>query len=177
MRIVKASAAMAGLTKKVWKNTMLTIKSKTQVYQACVLSTLLYGSESWTPYTQQERRFTDPQKGLHSATKTCSSRTSRRVALRQQALKRWQRTAAVGDTLPSQLSRQQRRRERSSGKKIELAGAREQRQIQHPWTTMPSHAATVTGSAVRGSASTATVSAAALPRTDIHGRKLHCFLR
>ena len=110
MRIFKASAAMAGLTKKVWKNTMLTIKTKTQVYQACVLSTLLYGSESWTPYTQQERRFTDPQKGLHSATKTCSSRTSRRVALRQQALKRWQRTAAVGDTLPSQLSRQQRRK-------------------------------------------------------------------
>ena len=53
----------------------------------------------------------DPQEGLHSATKTCSSGTSRRVALRQQALKRWQRTAVVGDTLPSQLSRQHSRRE------------------------------------------------------------------
>ena len=118
-----------------------------------------------------------PQEGLHSATKTCSSGTSRRVALRQQALKRWQRTAAVGDALPSQLSRQQSRRERSSGKKRELAGAREQRQIQYPWTTTPSHAATVTGSAVRGSASTATAGAAALPRTDIYGRKLHCLPR
>ena len=48
MRIGKASAAMAPLTKRVWENTMLTIKTKTQVYQACVLSTLLYGSESWT---------------------------------------------------------------------------------------------------------------------------------
>ena len=57
MRIGKASAAMARLTKRVWENTMLTIKTKTQVYQACVLSTLLYGSESWTLYTRQERRL------------------------------------------------------------------------------------------------------------------------
>ena len=57
MRIGKASAAMARLTKRVWENTMLTIKTKTQVYQACVLSTLLYGSESWTLYTWQERRL------------------------------------------------------------------------------------------------------------------------
>ena len=119
----------------------------------------------------------DPQEGLHSATKTCSSGTSRRVALRQQALKRWQRTVAVGDTLPSLLSRQQSRKERSSGKKRELAGAREQRQIQLPWMTTSSHAATVTGSAVRGSVSTATAGAAALPRTDIYGRKLHCLPR
>ena len=57
MRIGKASAAMTRLTKRVWENTMLTIKTKTQVYQACVLSTLLYGSESWTLYTRQERRL------------------------------------------------------------------------------------------------------------------------
>ena len=119
----------------------------------------------------------DPQEGLHSATKTCSSGTSRKVALRQQALKRWQWTAAVGDTLPSQLSRQQSRRERSSRKKRELAGAREQRQIQHPWTTTSSHAATVTESAVWGSAFTATAGTAALPRTGIYGRKLHCLPR
>ena len=72
---------------------------------------------------------------------------------------------------------QQSRRERSGGKKRELADAREQRQIQQPWTTTPSHAETVTRSAVRGSASTATAGAAALPRTDIYGRKLHCLPR
>ena len=33
------------------------IHTKTQVYQACVLSTLLYGSESWTLYTRQEHRL------------------------------------------------------------------------------------------------------------------------
>ena len=225
---------------------MLTIKTKTQVYQACVLSTLLYVSESWTLYTRQERRLNTfhlrclrgilgiswqdhipntevlaragtlsmypllnkrrlrwlghvtrmhdgrlPKNVLYTELATGSRPTGRPTlrykdvlkrdlkagALRQQALKRWQRTAAVGDTLPSQPSRQQSRRERSSGKKRELAGAREQRQIQHPWTTTPSRAATVTGSAVRGSASTATAGAAALPRTDIYGRKLHCLPR
>ncbi|XP_052253146.1 uncharacterized protein LOC127859679 [Dreissena polymorpha] len=47
-RIAKASATMAGLTMRVWKNKLLTEKTKTRVYQACVLSTLLYGSETWT---------------------------------------------------------------------------------------------------------------------------------
>ena len=57
MRISKASAAMARLIKRMWENTMLTIKTKTQVYQACVLSTLLYGSKSWTLYTRQDSRL------------------------------------------------------------------------------------------------------------------------
>ena len=57
MKIGKASAAMARLTKRVWENTMLTIKTKTQVYRACVLSTLLYGSESWTLHTRPARRL------------------------------------------------------------------------------------------------------------------------
>ena len=52
-----------------------------------------------------------------------------------------------------------------------------ERQIQHPWITTSSHAATVTGSAVRGSASTATAGAATPPRTDIYRRKLHCLPR
>ena len=56
-RIGKASAAMARLSKRVWENSMLTSKTKIQVYQACVLSTLLYGSESWTLYARQERRL------------------------------------------------------------------------------------------------------------------------
>ena len=57
MRIGKASAAMARLIKRVRENTMLIIKTKTQVYQACVLSILLYGCESWTLYTRQELRL------------------------------------------------------------------------------------------------------------------------
>ena len=36
---------------------MLTTNTKMRVYQACVLSTLLCGSETWTLYTRQERRL------------------------------------------------------------------------------------------------------------------------
>ncbi|GFO17157.1 hypothetical protein PoB_004366200 [Plakobranchus ocellatus] len=45
---------------------MLTINAKTQVYQARVLSTLLYGSESWTLYFRQEHRLnTSHQRYLY----------------------------------------------------------------------------------------------------------------
>ena len=56
-RIGKAAAVMAKLNKRVWSNSQLTENTKLRVYQACVLSTLLYGSESWTTYASQEKRL------------------------------------------------------------------------------------------------------------------------
>ena len=56
-RIGKAATAMARLAKRVWDNPMLTLNTRMKVYQACVLSTLLYGSEAWTLYMHQERRL------------------------------------------------------------------------------------------------------------------------
>ena len=56
-RIGKAATVMARLYKRVWSNAKLTARTKLQVYQACVLSTLLYGCESWTTYTRHERRL------------------------------------------------------------------------------------------------------------------------
>ena len=56
-RIAKASAVMSKLHKRVWSNNNLTVNTKMQVYKACVLSTLLYSSESWTSYAAQERRL------------------------------------------------------------------------------------------------------------------------
>ena len=44
-RIGKAAEVMANLNKRVWDNAHLTTKTKTSVYQACVLSTLLYGRQ------------------------------------------------------------------------------------------------------------------------------------
>ena len=55
VRIGKAATAMARLAKRVRDSTMLTLNIKMRVYKACVLSTLLYGSEIWTLY--QERRL------------------------------------------------------------------------------------------------------------------------
>ena len=54
-RIAKAAAVMAKLNKRVLGNDLLSERPKMCVCQACVLSTLLYGSESWTTYGRQER--------------------------------------------------------------------------------------------------------------------------
>ena len=48
---------MAKLTQRVWKNSLFTQNTKVRVYQARILSTLLYGSETWTICMRQERRL------------------------------------------------------------------------------------------------------------------------
>ena len=55
--IAKAASVMARLSKRVWSSNQLTSKTKLLVYQACILSMLLYGSESWTTYARQENRL------------------------------------------------------------------------------------------------------------------------
>ena len=55
--IGKAATPMACLAKRVWENSMLTTNTKMKVYQACVLSTLLYASEAWTLYSCQGCRL------------------------------------------------------------------------------------------------------------------------
>ena len=57
INIGKASATMAKLTQRVWKNSLLTQNTKVRVYQACIFSMLLYGSETWTTYICHERRL------------------------------------------------------------------------------------------------------------------------
>lgn len=56
-RIARATATMARLTKRAWSNPKLTTNTKIRVYEACVLSTLLYGSEAWAIYSSQEHRL------------------------------------------------------------------------------------------------------------------------
>ena len=53
LRKSKASQAFGRLKDRVWFNKDLTIKTKCAVYSAIVLSTLLYGAESWTVYMAQ----------------------------------------------------------------------------------------------------------------------------
>ena len=54
-RIGKAAMTLSRLTKLVWSNNGLTAHTKVDVYKACVISTLLYGSESWTMRAHQEK--------------------------------------------------------------------------------------------------------------------------
>ena len=56
-RIGRACSTFANLTERVWQNSKLTRNTKVAVYKACVLSTLLYGSECWTLYAHQESRL------------------------------------------------------------------------------------------------------------------------
>ena len=56
-RIGKASSVMSKLSKKIWENKNLSTHTKMSVYQACVLSVLLYGSETWSLYSIQEEKL------------------------------------------------------------------------------------------------------------------------
>ena len=49
-RIAKASSSFGRLTKKVWNEKGLSLKTKIAVYSAMVIPSLLYGSETWTTY-------------------------------------------------------------------------------------------------------------------------------
>ncbi|XP_051644275.1 uncharacterized protein LOC127471424 [Manacus candei] len=50
-RLAKAYSAFGKLHKRVWRNKHLKKSTKISVYRAIVLSTLLYGSESWVIYS------------------------------------------------------------------------------------------------------------------------------
>ena len=54
-RIRKAATTLTCLTSRVWTNPKVTVKMKMAVSNTCILSTLLYGSETWTMYAHQEK--------------------------------------------------------------------------------------------------------------------------
>eukprot|EP00795_Rhopilema_esculentum_P017617 gene17618-9257_t len=56
-RTGKAAAAYSKLEERVWKKRNLIINTKMQIYKTCALSTLLYGSESWTIYSKEEPKL------------------------------------------------------------------------------------------------------------------------
>ena len=56
-RIGKAATTLGRLATSVWENCKLTTKTNMADYNACVVSTLLYGSEPWTTYSKQEQKL------------------------------------------------------------------------------------------------------------------------
>jgi len=56
-RIGKASTNFGRLSSRVWKNHHFAITLKIKVYTACILSVLLYSSETWCTYRRQENRL------------------------------------------------------------------------------------------------------------------------
>ena len=56
-RIAQASRAFGALRQPVFSNRDLRVETKRKVCQACVLSTLLYGAECWTPRRKDLKRL------------------------------------------------------------------------------------------------------------------------
>lgn len=56
-RLRTASTTFRRLTKPSWRNKHLMIAKKVRVCEACVLSVLLYGAESWPIYRLQESKI------------------------------------------------------------------------------------------------------------------------
>ena len=56
-RIAKASASFGSLLKRLWLNRDIRLDTKIAVYRAVILTTLLYGSESWTLYRRHIKRL------------------------------------------------------------------------------------------------------------------------
>ena len=56
-RLAKASIAFGRLHKNVWNRRGITTETKIKVYRAMVLTTLLYGCETWTVYQRHARKL------------------------------------------------------------------------------------------------------------------------
>ena len=56
-RIGKAATTFSRLTSRAWNNRKLTLKTKILIHQACILSILLYGAETWTTYAHHLRKL------------------------------------------------------------------------------------------------------------------------
>ena len=56
-RIAKAASVFGKFRHRLWNERGIRLDTKVQVYKAVVLATVLYGSESWTPYREQIRQL------------------------------------------------------------------------------------------------------------------------
>ena len=56
-RISTASSAFGRLREKVWERRGISLETKLKVYRAVVLTTLLYGLETWTVYRRHEKNL------------------------------------------------------------------------------------------------------------------------
>ena len=56
-RMAKASAYFVRLRQRLWNNQHVSMRVKGKIYLAIVLSTLLYGAETWTVYRRQVKKL------------------------------------------------------------------------------------------------------------------------
>ncbi|KAK3526521.1 hypothetical protein QTP70_030682 [Hemibagrus guttatus] len=56
-RMAKASASFGRLHQRLWNNHHVSMKVKGKIYRAVIISTLLYGAESWTVYRRHVKKL------------------------------------------------------------------------------------------------------------------------
>ena len=56
-RLSKAGDAFGNLGSRLWSQSNIKVTTKVEVYRACVLTTLLYGCETWTTYRKHTQRL------------------------------------------------------------------------------------------------------------------------
>ena len=57
MRMSKASMSFGRLRERLWNNLNVSIRVKRKIYRAFILSTLLYGTETWTVYKRHVKKL------------------------------------------------------------------------------------------------------------------------
>ena len=72
-RLAKASRAFGYLRSAIFRNKRISVATKREVYQAAVLSTLLYGAETWTVKADSVRKL----RGFHNRCIRCMLGVSR----------------------------------------------------------------------------------------------------
>ena len=55
--IGRAASTFNSLRERAWHNKYLTIRTKCRIYESYILSTLLYGAETWTTYALHEKKL------------------------------------------------------------------------------------------------------------------------
>jgi len=56
-RLAKAGDAFGQLSRRLWKDRGIRLDTKMQVYRTAILLSLLYGSETWTPYRRHIKKL------------------------------------------------------------------------------------------------------------------------
>ena len=56
-RVTQVSKAFGALRKPIFLDKNLSLNAKRKLYNACVLSVLLYGTECWIPLRKHERKL------------------------------------------------------------------------------------------------------------------------
>ena len=57
MRLSRAGAAIGNLNKRLWNKHGITTATKVKVYKAVVITTVLYGCETWTLYRRHIKQL------------------------------------------------------------------------------------------------------------------------